>query len=497
MATRTLTLKPETLSTREGDDGSLTLTGLAVPWNDPIVYGGVEEQFARGAIDPDSVVGTPLLWSHDTAEPIGALVAARDIEEGLEIEATVQPTTRGRDAILLLRSGTPMGLSVGFTPIEQKATPTGVVYTRAEMAELSTTPLPAYAKAQVSAVRAEEVKESEMDNATETRESAVDLAPINERIDQIEARMAEPRTTVRRTVGVREAFALQLADFAKTKQMRALADVLSSGNAGILPEQWDTEVLGYVDSMRYMIGQAGSATFPSSGTVVNVPRITQHTLVDPRGTEKADPPTRALTTEAAQFSVEWYAGAVDVAMELIEQSNPPALSVIATDLLRQYAARTDAAATAACVAAATHHGAVLDTTSYAGLIADVIGVGEAIRAATGEFGNRLSLTTADWTAVLGLVDGDDRRIFSTTGSSNADGSARLDAPAVDIGGVVAFHNPRANTSVQFNQTSFRVAEKPPVSLQQQNVSLLGVDLGVLGAIVNMPLYTDGIVSYEV
>ena len=174
---RTLTLHPDEI--RAADDGVLEFDGIAVPYDTTIVYGGVEEQFARGAIDPDSVLGTPLLWSHDTAEPIGALVAARDIEAGLEIDATVQPTTRGRDAILLLRSGTPMGLSVGFTPVEQKSTPTGVVYTRAEMAELSTTPLPAYSKAQVSAVRAEEVKESEMDNATETRESAVDLAPIN------------------------------------------------------------------------------------------------------------------------------------------------------------------------------------------------------------------------------------------------------------------------------------------------------------------------------
>ena len=56
---RTLQLRPEHLSTRDSDDGTAEITGLAVPWDDPITYAGVEERFARGAIDPAAAVGRP------------------------------------------------------------------------------------------------------------------------------------------------------------------------------------------------------------------------------------------------------------------------------------------------------------------------------------------------------------------------------------------------------------------------------------------------------
>ena len=490
---RTLSLRPEQLRTRDGEDGSLELDGIAVPWDDPIEYGGITERFQRGAITPDDAIGRPLLWAHDRAEPIGHIVAANDTPVGLTVTAVVQPTARGRDAITLLRGGSLRGLSVGFQPVDQKNTPTGITYTRAALAELSVTPLPAYAAAAVTATREEETPVAE--GTVETRE--VDLAPITERLDQLEARMAERRTERPRTLGVVEAFTRQLQDFTERREMRALADVVSSGNAGILPPAWSSEVRGYTDAMRYMIPRAGSAAFPASGTGLTVPKILQDTTVGPRGTEKTEPPSQALTTGSDTFAIEWFAGAVDLAMELVEQSNPSALQLVVTNLLQQYAAATDLRATAAAEAAATASGAPLDTTDYGTLVGDLIDTGETIRAATGVFGNLVSLTTASWKAVAGMTDADGRRVLATRGSTNADGSAPLDASTVDVGGVLAFHNPRATVDVQFNATSYRVAEKSPEGLRQTNVGLLGIDVGVLGAIIPLPMYPAGIVKYAV
>jgi HK97 family phage prohead protease len=492
---RTLSLQPSRLTTRSSDNDSLTIEGIAVPWGDPIVYGGVQEQFQRGAISPDDAVGRPLLWSHDRNEPVGHIVEARDTDEGLAITAVVQPTTRGRDAMALINGGSLRGMSVGFQPDETRSTATGVVFTRASLIELSLTPLPAYESAAITNTREEETPA--MSETTEVREAPqVDLAPISERIDQLEARMLERKEPARR-IGVVEAFTEQLRDaYNNQGHIRALSDVLSSGNAGVLPPTWSNEVRDYVDSVRYLFPHAGSMAFPSSGHTLTVPKVLTNTTVGARGTEKTNPPSSAYTSGSDTYTAQWVAGGVDIAMELIFQSDPAILSLVVQDMLAQYGKYTNQKATQDLEAASAPAGAALDTATYKGLIADLIENGEGIRAATGMFGNKLSATTASYVAILGLVDGDNRRIFATNGGSNADGSARLDAQAINIGGIDVFHNPAAAEDVQFNSKAFRIAEKPPMTIQQDNVALLGRDLGVLGAIISLPLYPAGIVGYS-
>ena len=420
--------------------------------------------------------------------------AARDTDGGLQVSAVVQPTQRGRDAILLLSGGSLRGLSVGFVPTGRKDTPTGVTYTRAELLELSLTPMPAYQAAKVTATREEEPPMSE---STETREAPqVDLAPIAERIDQLEARIAERQQARPRTLGVVEAFTAQLRDAAQSQgKVRALADVVSTGNSGILPPAWSSEVRDYVDRRRYIFEHAGSMAFPMTGHTLTVPKVLTNSLVGARGTEKTEVPSQAYTTGEDSWSASWYAGAVDVALELIWQSDPAVLSLVVEDMLGQYAKVTNEAATLACETAGQPTGAALDTSGYAALIADLISNGETIRANTGEFGDKLSATTASYQAILGLVDGDNRRLFATNGSMNADGSAALNARVINIGGIDVFHNPAAAEDCQFNSKAFRIAEKPPVTIQQDNVALMGRDLGVLGAIINLPLYPAGIRTY--
>ena len=489
------TLEVRDLHVRDADDGTLELDGLAVPWDSPIDYGGIRESFAPGSIDPDSAVGRPLLWSHDRSEPIGHITAAADNGDGLAVTAVVQPTNRGRDAITLLRAGSLRGLSVGFQPVDMDTTPHGVTYTRAIIHELSTTPLPAYDKAAVTATRAEEDPVAQ--ETTETREAPVDLAPLQERIDQLQARIADlgaPREP-QRTLSVREAFVMQLMDSKDHRHIRALADVISSGNTGVMPPAWSSEVTGYVDSMRYLFPRTGTMGFPATGHTLTVPNITQHTLVASRGAEKSEIPSRAFLTEGETFTAAWAAGGVDVSLEVIWQSDPSIWGLIVEDLLRQYAIATDEALTVSAEGFATPAGAALDTSDYGSLVAQISATSETIRAATGYPGDRLALTTASWIAVNAMVDGVGRRVFASSGQSNADGSSQLTSSQVDIGGIMAFHNPRATDDLQYNEVSLRKAEKPPVTLTSDNVALMGRDVGVLGAIISLPLYPAGIIGY--
>ena len=485
---RTLELRDLRTRDVEGSE-ELEFDGIAVPYDAEITYGGIRESFAAGAFDTAQAVGTPLLWAHDRAEPVGHITEAVDTPVGLMVTGRVLPTNRGKDAITLMRAGSLRGLSVGFEPTEREQTPTGITYTRAILHELSLTPLPAYGDAVVTATR-EEAPMSE-----QTREAAptVDLAPITERIDQLEARMlARREEKPQRILGVVEAFTRQLEASRDSRQLRALADVISSGNAGVLPPAWSSEVVGFVDSMRYMFPRTGSMGFPATGHTLTIPKITQHTTVAARGTEKTEIPSQALTTGSTTYTAEWAAGGADVSLEVIWQSDPSIWGLVVEDLLAQYAAHSDQALTLALETAATATGAVLDFTDYGTFVGQVIAEAETIRAATGAPGNMLSLTTASWQSLVGLVDADGRRILSTSGATNADGSAGLTSTQVDVGGITCFHNPRAAEDLQYNTKSARSAEKPPVTITSDNVALAGRDVGVLGAYIVLPVYLAGL-----
>lgn len=60
-----------------------------------------------------------ILWQHDSNEPIGKPVKMFESEEGLVIEAAISRTTRGRDALQLMRDGVITALSIGFDSIKE------------------------------------------------------------------------------------------------------------------------------------------------------------------------------------------------------------------------------------------------------------------------------------------------------------------------------------------------------------------------------------------
>jgi hypothetical protein len=365
------------------------------------------------------------------------------------------------------------GLSVGFDPIERKQEKGGVKYLSAHLHELSLTPLPAYQQAAVTATR-----EQEAEMPAETTEAAVvDLAPLQTRLDQMEARMIARVQLPQPRLSVREALITQLQDAVQHRQIRALADVLSSGNAGLLPPTWSSDVPGYIDSTRYLIPRTGTVGFPATGSTITFPKITQNTLVAARGTEKTAIPSRALTTTGTPYTATWYAGGDDISLELIEQSSPEVMSIVVQNLYQMYAQVTDQAVTLAAETAASPVGAVLDFTSYKTFVTQIVATSEAIRVITGAPGDRLSLTMASWGKLISLTDTTGRRILSDTGGTNADGSANLVTPFVDVGGILCYMNPRAAEDMQYNETALRVAEKPPLQLSSTNVTLMGQDWG--------------------
>lgn len=468
--------------------------GIAVPWDTAIRVGGITEVIARGAVDPASMVGLPILWQHDTGQVAGVVRSASSVRQGIHVTGQFIDTVVGRDARVAVQEGAVSGLSIGFEPEEQTVEGNTITRTRIGVRELSLATLPAYDNARVTAVRHQE--EASVPETTPVQAPPTPAYITRADLEALEARMTTHTPAPVRTLGVVEAFVAQIADGQANRHLRALADVVSTSNSGVTPPNWLREVVSYIDSQRYMFAAVGSVPFPTTGLSLTVPKVVTHTLVGPRGTEKTEIPSRALTTNLDNYPAKWFAGGVDVALEIIWQSDPSIWDLVVQDILANYAQVTDDALTADVETAGTPTGAVLDFTDWSTLSGQIITEAEAIRAVSGQFGDRLSLTTASWASLVGMMDADGRRLFAPGGATNSDGTAPLLSRSINVGGVQAFHNPWAAEDVLFNQRTARAGERPPASLVSDNVALMGRDFGVLGGYVFVPR-ANGIRTFSV
>ncbi len=94
------------------------------------------------------------------------------------------------------------------------------------------------------------------------------------------------------------------------------------------------------------------------------------------------------------------------------------------------------------------------------------------------------------------MDGGDRRQFSIINPQNADGTGTLTTRGIDIGGIFVYRAPALVAAVQYNSDSYKNAEKSPMQVAALNVELMGRDVGILGATVNVT-WPEGIYGYTV
>ena len=488
----------------EDSDGR-TLEGRIVPYDTEIQVGETMESFAKGVFadtDPASVV---LLWQHDVNSPIGRMSALSEEADGAYGTFRLADTDRAREALSLARDGILTGLSVGFTGIEARAGKGTRTHTKARLMETSLVTFPAYPTAGVLAVRKEDRMDEPIEEITEeVQTETFDLTPINARMEEHTLELREVRNQIANIITgapvAEPPMSLHAALGAVLKmvaddpgQNRALADVIgtSPGNAsGLIRDAWNTELIGQLNTLRPLFSAAGTVQFPSAGYGIAFPKITTHTQVAKRTAEKAEAATREAIIAAVTFPMEWFAGAVDVSLELISQSDPSVREVIASDLLDQYAVVTEAEFAVDVIAAATAGGAALPTATWAAFAAAVIGESAEIRAATGSPGDRLGLTTASWMAIVGLLNPSAPAVLPGAGPD-------FTQEAFNVNGISVFHAPALASDVLFNQKSLRKAERPPETVSSTNVALMGQDIGVIGATIALPLYPTGIHKFTV
>lgn len=150
------------------DGTGRTVHGILVPYNTParVSDGGpsYEEMFAPGAFTRDIQArngdfrAVKFLYQHDHTEPIGRAVELSEDAAGFYGAFRVAKTSRGDEALELLREGVLDSFSIGFRAIDPAPgdpfDPREVVVrTKAALRETSLVTFPAYAGALVAGVR--------------------------------------------------------------------------------------------------------------------------------------------------------------------------------------------------------------------------------------------------------------------------------------------------------------------------------------------------------
>lgn len=347
------------LSVRSADDRELDMR--IVPWDVIVDTAEGPEMFERGAFegtDPSTVV---LQLEHENpAAGVGTAIEERD--DAAYMTARASAITRGDEILTLARDRVTRGVSISFqrvpggTRTEWRNGRRVSVHSRVRLRAVSTTWRPAYGDhAAVLAVRSETMDETLEAPASEPAAPVADpvaapSAPIRDLADRIDR--LEERARVEVTMP--QLLAGPLHDTIDRRVMadRAIADVITTDNTGVVPDAFTSEMIGIIDSTRPFLQSTRRLPTPTAGTKLVVPVITQRPLVELEPTEKTEVASRKTIIETDDFTMATYAGAGDLSLQLIRRSSPEFLDLWLELLGEAYAIATENAAVDALLAAA-------------------------------------------------------------------------------------------------------------------------------------------------
>ena len=350
------------------DESKRELTVRLVPWNVDALTARGYERFEPGAfdgIDPGRFVAR----QRHQDPPTGRATELWADEEWQYARLKIAKTLAGEDQLTLARDGIETGVSVGFEDgdfeigkaddgkkriTHKRVNPDG-------MLEVSTTYIPAFREAAILQVREKETMSEA--NSLEAAEIVSPAPPVVTfdravladmeskligRIDRLEETQAAMLLNAPPAEGSAKS---ELIRFVKL-EIRELADVITTGNEGVLPDSFSSEILGRVDAGRPFLEGTRRLPTPATGTRLIVPRLVTGPLVDEQESEKAELASRATVIDTVDFGMITVGGAGDLSMQLIKRSSPEFLGLWLALLGDAYAIDTDNRAVDALLAEA-------------------------------------------------------------------------------------------------------------------------------------------------
>lgn len=504
MTTATTTAKHLEFQVRADTTGDRTITGIAVPWNEPFNLGKFyREQFAPGACEP-AENGVHLFYRHD--EVIGKLTAWRDTDTGWEITARISETTRGDEVYTMLKDGTLDRLSVGFrfietTETEEEDGPITVTVNRAEVFEVSVVPRPAYNAAAVTAVRSDPPKDTEMPENTLTREDfqALEVAIADQArefqaaLEQISGTTQEANDTFRSygdyvkhlAAGDEKAAEVYAAAAQRAYTGGTTADaILKDGWVGDL-----TRILGGQQPIKNLFSTGG---LPAEGNNVEYAVLkSDSTDVTKQATEGADLAFGKVAIELKTAPIGTYGGYSSLSRQQIERSSVGVLDTTFTALAKKYAkaietlARTTITTAFTATAANALPSVALPTTGDDDIkwLTALIDVAEKFDDAERNFEGLL--VSKDVFLTLAAIEAKDRFLQVSGGPAGSPSAGTLSIPL--ISGSLAqipirvFPGWTSGRVLAYDSFALRTLESGgPLQLQDENVVNLTKDYSVYG-----------------
>jgi HK97 family phage major capsid protein len=200
-----------------------------------------------------------------------------------------------------------------------------------------------------------------------------------------------------------------------------LAAASTTNNAGLVPTRQLTEVINpLANADRPFISAISSGVLPDAGMTFEIPKITAVPTVAVTA-EAGTPSETNMEDSYLSISVQKFAGQQVFSTEILDRSSPAFFAELVKNMEFAYAKATDARVATVVAAAATDGGN--RTMSAANLLDFVADSAVSIYSGTLGFAQNIVVSPDQWGAIMGLVDGQNRAIYTATQPQNAGGNA--------------------------------------------------------------------------
>jgi HK97 family phage prohead protease len=483
----------------EASESRRIIAGKIVPFENEIGNTSVGKViFERGSISIDEPSKVKLLLEHDPKSPIGRMKQVSEDDSGIYAEFKVSNTTKGTDSLIEASENLRSGLSVGVEVIKGKNSNGIYRVSAARLMEVSLVQAAAFQSAAVTSVAASSAEAESTETKTENEAIVENTTPVttvaNEVVETpaVEASrptVAAPIYTKPRIELSKEKFlentlrAQYLNDEDARQYLRAAAD--TTDNAGLIPTRQLTEVINPLSNAdRPFIDSISSAALPDAGMTFEIPKLTQAPTVAVTA-EGAAPSQTDQNVSFLSVDVKKYAGRQIFSVELLDRSSPAFFAELVRQMEFAYAKATDAAVGTALITGGTDGG---NRTLTAANIQDFISdAAVSIYKGTLGFAQNIVVSPEQWGALMGLVDGSNRALFTQTiNPQNASGNLTPTNIRGNIGGLnlrvstALTDGTGDNTMIVINPDSYTWYESSKYRLETNVISTGQIDVAYYG-----------------
>jgi HK97 family phage prohead protease len=453
--------------------------------------------FEKGSIEIADPSKVKLLLEHDPKQPIGRMKNVTEDGSGLYAEFKVSNTTKGTDSLIEASENLRSGLSVGVEVIKGKNNNGVYRVSAARLLEVSLVQAAAFKSAEVLSVAASQDAEVTTETKTENEEIVENTTSesVATEVTETPAVEASARPTVAapiyakpRLEFTKEKFlentlrAQYLNDDAARQYLSAAAD--TTDNAGLIPTRQLTEIINPLSNAdRPFIDSVSSAALPDAGMSFEIPKLTQVPTVALTA-EGAAPSEQDQNVSFLTVDVKKYAGQQTFSVELLDRSSPAFFSELVRQMEFAYAKATDAAVGSALITGGTDGGnRTLTAANIQDFIADAA---VSIYSGTLGFAENIVVSPEQWGALMGLVDGSNRAVFTQTiNPQNASGNLTPTNVRGNIGGLNlrvsrALSGTGDNSMIVINPSAYTWFESSKYRLESNLISTGQISVAYYG-----------------